>query len=262
MIDLELKKYIEENIFPKYSKNDLGHALDHIKYVLNRSLKFAQGINDININMVYVIAAYHDIGHYIDKDRHEEISGLMLSQDENLKKWFNDEEIKIMMEAVIDHRASLEYEPRSIYGKIVSSADRSLKIDDSLKRTYAYRTKDINKYCLTEIIKGSKEHLIDKFGKEGYANEKMYFDDIEYKQFLDGITKLVQNEDLFIKKYIEVNNIDKNLYRIIFENVKKNNPNMLLEELLYETYIRTRINENDKFDEYRDLILEVNDISI
>lgn len=29
-IDENLKKYIEENIFPEYSKNDSGHNLEHI----------------------------------------------------------------------------------------------------------------------------------------------------------------------------------------------------------------------------------------
>ena len=207
MIDLELKKYIEENIFPKYSKNDLGHALDHIKYVLNRSLKFAQGINDININMVYVIAAYHDIGHYIDKDKHEEISGLMLSQDENLKKWFNDEEIKIMMEAVIDHRASLEYEPRSIYGKIISSADRNTSVESILVRCYLYRLKHTNVNNLDNIIKESQKHIIDKFGINGYARKKMYFKDDAYQKYLEDITNLANDDKLFAEEFKRVNKI-------------------------------------------------------
>ena len=207
MIDLELKKYIEENIFPKYSKNDLGHALDHIKYVVNRSLKFAQSINDININMVYVIAAYHDIGHYIDKDKHEEISGLMLSQDENLKKWFNDEEIKIMMEAVIDHRASLEYEPRSIYGKIISSADRNTSVESILVRCYLYRLKHTNVNNLDNIIKESQKHIIDKFGINGYARKKMYFKDDAYQKYLEDITNLANDDKLFAEEFKRVNKI-------------------------------------------------------
>lgn len=44
-----------------------------------------------------------------------------------------------MSEAIEDHRASLEYIPRSIYGKIISSADRNTSIEDILKRTYEYR---------------------------------------------------------------------------------------------------------------------------
>ena len=138
MLNKELVKYIEEVVFPKYELNDMGHDLSHIKYVIDRSLKFASIAEDINLNMVYVIAAYHDIGHHIDAKNHEVVSARILDEDTKLKEFFKDEEIKIMVEAVEDHRASLEYEPRSIYGKIVSSADRNTLIDVPLKRTYAY----------------------------------------------------------------------------------------------------------------------------
>ncbi len=96
-INEELKRYIEENIFPSYAKNDLGHNLDHIKYVIKRSLKFASMVPDINYQMVYVIASYHDIGHYIDAKNHEKVSSEILLQDQNLLKWFSFEEMQIMI---------------------------------------------------------------------------------------------------------------------------------------------------------------------
>ena len=74
MINKELKEYIENNIFPEYNKNDEGHNLDHIKYIIERSLKFAKIVQDINVDMVYTIAVYHDLGHHIDKKNHEKIS--------------------------------------------------------------------------------------------------------------------------------------------------------------------------------------------
>ena len=64
-INEDLKKYIEENIFPEYSKNETAHNIEHIKYVIRRSFKFADTVPNINYNRVYTIAAYHDIGHYI-----------------------------------------------------------------------------------------------------------------------------------------------------------------------------------------------------
>ena len=70
-VDLNLKNYIENNIFPEYQKNEEGHQIDHIKYVINRSFKFASTVPNINCNMVYVIAAYHDFGHHIDAKRHD-----------------------------------------------------------------------------------------------------------------------------------------------------------------------------------------------
>ena len=101
----DLKEYIEAEIFPQYDKNEAGHGINHIKTVIDRSLKFAKDY-DVDINMVYTIAAYHDLGHHIDRKRHEIISAELFMKDENMKKFFNDEERKIIKEAVEDHRAS------------------------------------------------------------------------------------------------------------------------------------------------------------
>ena len=209
-INKELQEYIEKNIFPSYDKNDLGHNIDHIKYVIDRSLKFAKHVEKINYDMVYTIAAYHDIGHYIDAKNHEKVSSEMLLADKKLKKFFSDEQVKTMAEAVYDHRASMEGEPRSIYGKIVSSADRNTLVDNILKRTYAYRLKHNPNYNLEQIIEDSRKHVSDKFGKKGYASKKMYFDDPDYKKFLEEISSLVENKDLFKKRYLEVNKISQN----------------------------------------------------
>ena len=94
MINKELKQYIENNIFPEYNKNEIGHGINHIKYVIDRSFQLVKENNlDVNLDMVYVIASYHDIGHHIDSKRHEIISAEIMSKDKNLEKFFNKEEL-------------------------------------------------------------------------------------------------------------------------------------------------------------------------
>lgn len=215
MIREGLKKYIENEIFKSYEKNDDAHKLDHIMYVIDRSFMFASRVPDINMEMVYVIAAYHDIGHYIDAENHEKISGKMLLEDKNLRKFFSEEEIKIMSEAVSDHRASSKNEPRSIYGKIVSSADRNVLIEVPLKRTYSYRKKHSPNLSLDEIIEESRLHLLDKFGKNGYATTKMYFEDEDYKKFLEDITELASNKEEFKRRFLEVNGLEEEYKRVL-----------------------------------------------
>lgn len=207
MITKEIKNYIEKNIFPDYQKNDSGHNIDHIKYVLERSLKFAKTVSDINLDMVYVIAVFHDIGHHIDAKNHEQVSSEILEKDEFIKNHFTKEELKTMVEAVVDHRASLEYIPRSIYGKIVSSADRNTDIDIPLKRTYSYRLEHFPNATLDEIIEESRQHIIDKFGSNGYAKDKIYFEDEDYNNFLKEVELFAEDKELFRKRFIEVNNI-------------------------------------------------------
>lgn len=218
MINEELKKYIEEVIFKSYDKNDDAHNLEHIKYVIERSYMFASRVPDINLEMVYVIAAYHDIGHYIDAKNHEKVSGEMLLKDQNLRRFFTEEEIKTMSEAVCDHRASSKNEPRSIYGKIVSSADRNVLIDVPLKRTYSYRKVHNQTSTLDEIIEESRLHLLDKYGKEGYATTKMYFEDEDYKRFLDDIALLVSDKEEFKRRFLEVNGLEEDYKKILKSN--------------------------------------------
>ena len=258
-LNKELQQYIEENIFPSYKKNDLGHNLDHIKYVINRSLRFAQKVDDINYDMVYTIAAYHDIGHYIDAKNHEKVSAEMLLADENLRKFFTEEQIKIMSEAVYDHRASLEGEPRSIYGKIVSSADRNTLVDVPLKRTYAYRVEHNPNDTLDEIIEESRQHIINKFGKKGYATEKMYFEDLDYKKFLEDISVFAENKEEFRKRFMEVNGLNNKL-KLTFDEIKRHSPNMSLDEVLYAVYDEVKEKYNKPFDVLRNMILEANGI--
>lgn len=202
-INEDLKKYIEENIFPVYSKNEPAHNIDHIQYVISRSFKFANTVPNINYDMVYTIAAYHDIGHHIDSKRHEIISGEIMSKDENLKKFFSKEELNVIKEAIEDHRASSDHEPRSIYGKIVSTADRNNTVESCLRRSYTYGKKLEPNFTDEELFERAYKHLNMKFGENGYA--KFFFKDEEYENFLKDIRDLLSDKKKFIetqRKYI------------------------------------------------------------
>lgn len=269
----ELVEYVERNILPKYDSNDPGHGIDHILYVLGRSFKFAKLVPNINLDMVYVIAAYHDIGHSIDAKNHEVVSAEILGKDVVLREYFSEEEIKVMVEAVEDHRASMDGEPRSVYGKIVSSADRNTLIEVPLRRTYAYRVEHSPESTLEQIIEESREHLQKKFGREGYANEKMYFEDKEYYDFLEEIALLLEDRGLFRKRYIEVNNINEKIVKetggdimvdekdmsstlkVMFNTLRLNHPDKSLDELLYSTY--DLYGTDDSFENFRKLIIDV-----
>ena len=197
-LNKELKEYIENDIFPQYDKNEAGHGINHIKTVIERSMKFAKDY-DVDINMVYTIAAYHDIGHHIDRKKHEIISAEMFMNDENMKKFFNDEERKIIKEAIEDHRASSDHEPRTIYGRIVSTADRSIiDIDTSIRRTYSYGKRNYVGLSEEEQIERVYSHLKEKYGENGYA--KVYLKDEEFEETLQKLRQALSNKQDFINR--------------------------------------------------------------
>ena len=198
----ELVKYIQNEIFPMYDKNEEGHGIGHIKTVIERSLKFAKDY-DVDINMVYTIAAYHDLGHHIDRKRHEIISAQIFMKDENMEKWFSNEQRKIIKEAIEDHRASSNHEPRTIYGKIVSTADRTIvKIDNNIKRAYSYIKKNFQEITEEEQIQKVYEHLKNKYGEKGYA--KVYLEDKEFDEAMKEFRKALQDKDSFIQRIKKV----------------------------------------------------------
>lgn len=204
-INKKLQEYIEKNIYPEYDKNEKGHSIDHIKYVIKRSFELVNenGL-DVNLDMVYTIAAYHDIGHHIDSETHEIVSADIMIKDNILKQFFTDEERQTIKEAIEDHRASSKEEPRSIYGRIVSSADRNNTVEDCLRRTYTYGKKLNPDATDEELFIRAYDVLVNKFGEGGYA--KFYFKDKQYEDFLKELRELLSDKDNYIetqRKYIE-----------------------------------------------------------
>lgn len=197
-LNKELVEYIENDIFPLYDRNEEGHGIGHIKTVIKRSLELASNY-DVNLNMVYTIASYHDLGHYIDRKTHELISADIFMKDENVRKWFNDEQRIIIKEAIEDHRASSDHKPRTIYGMIVSTADRTIvDIDNTIKRSYFYGKRNYAGLSEEEQIERVYEHLKEKYGENGYA--KIYLEDKEYDESIKKLRQSLSNKEEFIKR--------------------------------------------------------------
>lgn len=204
-INKDLENYIKNDILPQYEKNDSGHSLEHIDYVLKRCFKFSEQFGNIDFNILYTIATFHDIAHHIDKKNHEKLSAEIFYNNEKMKEFFSEEERILIKEAIEDHRASSNSSPRSDYGKIISSADRSTDIDDFLRRTHSYTLKHFPDCTKEEMLKRAYEHTEHKYGKTGYA--KHYVKDEEYENFRKEINLLLQDTDKFKVKYYKVNNL-------------------------------------------------------
>lgn len=195
-IDPEIINYIETNILPKYGSIG-GHTDEHIRQVIERSLVFYKQKPELNVNMIYVIAAYHDLGRLINNETHHIESAKMLRADEFLNKYFTVDEVRTMAEAVEDHRASLGHEPRSIYGKLVSSADRNTSIEMMLSRVFDY-TKHLHpEMTENEIIEEARVHLRRKYSPDGYAAKTMYFDDPAFENVLTETERITRDAEEF-----------------------------------------------------------------
>lgn len=195
IINPELIKYIEEEIFPIYDTFDKGHDLNHIKAVIERALILAKNIDDINMNIVYASSALHDIGIKVQRKNHALYSGLFVEQNPELKNFFDSEEIKIIKEAVEDHSTSKGIEPRSIYGKIVCDADKDNDLETSLLRAYEFTKKYYPDYNDEECMKNVFEQLNFKFGVNGKV--RFWINNEEQQEFFNRMKLLANNEEEF-----------------------------------------------------------------
>lgn len=162
----QLVDYIESEIIPRYAGFDEAHRVDHARTVIEESLKLAG--NDVNIDMVYAIAAYHDTGLCEGRDRHHLVSGRIIREDAALRRWFSEDQIETMAQAAEDHRASSDHEPRSIYGRIVAEADRIIDGETIVRRTIQFGLSHYPELDRQQHWERMCAHLKEKYDYGGY----------------------------------------------------------------------------------------------
>jgi len=164
---LDLVEFIETKILPQYAQFDRAHNLEHVTRVIRRSLELVK-TTGADINMAYTIAAYHDLGMSGPRAIHHITGGKILATDARLKRWFTPEQIKIMKEAVEDHRASASRAPRSLYGKIVAEADRDIDAELVIRRTIQYGLGNYPELDREGHWQRFKQHMDEKYSVNGY----------------------------------------------------------------------------------------------
>ena len=199
---MQLKEYIESEILPRYEGYDSAHRLDHIGAVIRRSADLARGY-DVDADMVYTIAAYHDLGVCEGREFHHLSSARMMREDKKLRQWFSEEQIEVMAQAVEDHRASAKNAPRSVYGRIVAEADRQIDADTIVRRTIEYGLDNYPELDRQGQFNRFKEHIEEKYARGGYL--KIWIpggeNDLKLKAFQSEIEKPGMLEKMFDKWY-------------------------------------------------------------
>lgn len=164
----EVVGYVEEKIIPRYDGFDKAHRRDHARMVINRSLALAERLPELNRDMVYCIAAFHDLGLVNGREKHHLDSGLILEADSFVRERFSAEQIETMRQAVEDHRASGKSEPRSLYGMVVADADRFIDPETIIRRTVQYGLANYPQLDRAGHFDRTLGHLCEKYGPEGY----------------------------------------------------------------------------------------------
>jgi HD superfamily phosphodiesterase len=194
----ELQQYIEQQIIPQYDHFDKAHQRDHVEMVIKQSMELAQ-TQEVDLEMVYTIAAYHDVGLCEGRERHHLVSAKMLLADPELSKWFSQSQLQTMAEAVEDHRASSDHEPRSLYGRIVAEADRFIDPDTIIRRTVQYGMEHYPELNKQEHYERMLQHLHEKYGRNGYLH--LWFANSPNAERLETLRQMMEDEATIREKF-------------------------------------------------------------
>ena len=215
--------YVEERIIPLYDNFDKAHRRDHVRMVISQSMDLAAQM-EVDVDMVYVIAAYHDIGLCEGREHHHEVSARMLLADNELRKWFTESQLQTMAEAVEDHRASSDHAPRSLYGRIVAEADRFIDPDTIVRRTVQYGMEHYPELDKEGHYERMVQHLREKYGRGGYLH--LWFDHSPNAERLETLRKMIDDEDALKQKFEEYYGQERAARRMEFDAVILQNENM------------------------------------
>ncbi len=197
-IGSDLQRYVEDMIIPRYAAFDKAHQGDHVKMVIAQSIQIASKLPGISVEMAYVVAAFHDLGLINGRENHHIDSRKILESDEFLKSRFSESQLRIMGEAVEDHRASKGSRPRNDYGLIVAEADRFIDCDTILRRTIQYGLRNYPELDKARQFQRALDHLKAKYGRGGYL--KIWMPGSENESRLEALRQIIDNSSLLQEK--------------------------------------------------------------
>lgn len=200
-VSLDLMEFVERNILKRYNAFDAAHNINHAQRVIRGSIKLAQKMG-ADIDMAYVVAAYHDLGLEVERATHHIESGKILKADRRLDKWFSAQQIEIMRQAVEDHRASASRAPRNIYGKIVAEADRDLEPMSVIRRTIQFGLAHYPEKTKEEHWDRFVEHLQQKYSSAGYI--KLWIAGSDNEQNLRELRRIINDRQLLRQTFEQI----------------------------------------------------------
>ena len=119
-----------------------------------------------------------------------------------------------MKEAIEDHRASNKHLPRSIYGRIVLTADRNNNLIDFFKRRVQYCLEHNPEFSLEEVQEELWKSSKEKFGREGYAKNKPgYMSSKKLAKYFQSLERVLADKDVFFENVKKVYKQWENRYK-------------------------------------------------
>jgi len=192
MLISNIREYYKRYLSPVKGDNVRNsHGIDHCDDVYNLMILLNDKLKYGYSKSVIALAAYtHDL--YSDtknrSNHHKLAYEHVINRNDDILKTINSETLSLIANAVLEHRASYTGEFSSNLSRLISAADRGLPdYDLHYNRSLVY-----NDGNHKEVV----DHLVDKFGRDGYATKK--YPDFYIEMFKEEL-------EIFFKKIDNVN---------------------------------------------------------
>ena len=191
-VNPSLRAYVEAEILPRYDAFDKGHRRDHALTVIRQALELA-AFYDVDPDLVYTAAAYHDTGLCEDRKTHHIVSARIIRKDKRLREWFSEAQIDTIADAAEDHRASSGHAPRTLYGRLIAEADRQIIPETVVRRTIQFGLKNYPELDKEGHWQRTLEHLMEKYAEGGYL--KLWIPESPNAARLDELRALIRDRE-------------------------------------------------------------------
>ena len=193
-----LQRFVREEILPRYDAFDPGHRRDHAEAVIEQALELAAHY-DVDPEILYVAAAYHDLGIIEGRETHHLVSGRIIRADMSLLQWLTPEGIELAAQAAEDHRASSDHAPRTIYGRIIAEADRLIDPETVIRRTVEYGFAHYPELDKEGHWRRTLEHMHEKYAEGGYL--KLWIPESRNAARLTELRAIIANEPVLRTRF-------------------------------------------------------------
>lgn len=190
-VNPEMMEYIRSSIIPQYEGFDSAHRVDHVCHVIKAALEMSRHY-DVDVDIVAMAAACHDLGLVEDRKTHHLVSGRIVRANADLRRWFDGNQIETIAQAAEDHRASSDHEPRSIYGRIIAEADRQIVPQTVIRRTVQYGLEHYPELDREGHWLRTLEHLHEKYAEGGYL--KLWIPESPNAAELERLREIIRDE--------------------------------------------------------------------
>jgi hypothetical protein len=171
----------------EYGKNDSAHLQDHAINVVLHADKITERFPELtkHRHVILTAALLHDVKCHVNRDKHHILGALAVYRQYikshfTTRSFFRYEEVTMIEEAVLEHRASWKHKRSHDVSEAVAAADRGKpELMSYLRRAVRYRYAQLPEGVMAgdaiknNIIAESLVHVREKFGTGGYAWETM-----------------------------------------------------------------------------------------